>query len=131
MNTSLTSRLARTAVAATVATGIFSAVLAAELQPVAPPGALTKPLTVDWPRYSGDYTGQRFSRLTQLDRNNVKHLSLAWVSRISSETRSALIGGEGKGDFPVGGASVKGHRWPRRPRAVALLLEDQGQHAYR
>ena len=67
------------------------------------------PLAGDWPTYSGDYTGQRHSRLTQLDRSNVKQLTLAWALRMSHELRGNVIsGGEGKGDFPLGNASMKG-----------------------
>ncbi|RXH56120.1 PQQ-binding-like beta-propeller repeat protein [Granulicella sibirica] len=32
-----------------------------------------------WPGYHGDYTGQRHSKLTQIDRDNVGHLGLAWA----------------------------------------------------
>lgn len=102
-------RMVRNTAAALLITGVcYVAAQAAELPPLVPPAVHSKPLALDWARYSGDYTGQRFSRLTQVDRNTVKHLSLAWVSRLSSDTRNAILGGEGKGDFPVAGASVKG-----------------------
>ena len=47
------------------------------------PGVLRKPLAESWPTYSGDYTGRRFSALTQVNRTTVKNLSLAWVSRVA------------------------------------------------
>ena len=31
------------------------------------PALLTKPLANDWPTYNGDYSGQRYSRLTQIN----------------------------------------------------------------
>ena len=32
------------------------------------PASLLKPLAESWPTYSGDYTGRRFSALTQVNR---------------------------------------------------------------
>ena len=40
------------------------------------------PLGNSWPTYSGDYSGRRYSSLTQIDRSNVKHLTLAWAARL-------------------------------------------------
>ena len=31
------------------------------------PAAILKPLAQDWPTYSGDYSGMRYSRLTQVN----------------------------------------------------------------
>ncbi len=42
--------------------------------------------TESWPTYSGDYSGRRFSPLTQINRSNVKALTLAWTSRLSGGT---------------------------------------------
>ena len=33
----------------------------------------------DWPSYNGDYTGRRFSGLTQINPQNVAHLQAQWV----------------------------------------------------
>ena len=38
---------------------------------------LLKPLADSWPTYSGDYSGKRYSALTQLNQSNVKNLTLA------------------------------------------------------
>ena len=46
------------------------------------PVLLTKPATDSWPTYSGDYSGRRFSSLTQINQSNVKNLGLAWVSHL-------------------------------------------------
>jgi alcohol dehydrogenase (cytochrome c) len=48
------------------------------------PALLLKPLgTSDaWPSYSGDYSGKRYSALTQLNQSNVKTLTLAWSTRL-------------------------------------------------
>ena len=45
------------------------------------PATLLKPLGESWPTYSGDYTGRRFSSLTQINQQTVKNLGLAWLSR--------------------------------------------------
>jgi alcohol dehydrogenase (cytochrome c) len=41
------------------------------------PASLLKPLSDEWPTYNGDYSGQRYSRLTQITPANVKNLTLA------------------------------------------------------
>jgi alcohol dehydrogenase (cytochrome c) len=38
-----------------------------------------KTLSIDWPTYNGDYSGRRFSSLTQINASNVKNLVLAWT----------------------------------------------------
>src|SRR5256886_15332982 len=55
------------------------------------PGLLTKPATDSWPTYAGDYSQRRYSTLAQIDTTNVRHLSLAWVSRLTA----GAGGGEG------------------------------------
>src|SRR5947208_3622562 len=60
------------------------------------PALLTKPATEAWPTYNGDYSGRRFSPLTQINKDNIKHLGLAWVYRLrTGATPRAIIGGEG------------------------------------
>ena len=36
------------------------------------PASIIKPLGESWPTYSGDYTGRRYSSLTQINQSNVK-----------------------------------------------------------
>ena len=96
------------------------------------PAAIKKPLGDDWPTYSGDYSGRRFSSLTQINQSNVKSLSLAWVSKLTSGLPATAggrggfpgggggggrgggggapvtVGGEGAEEFAFQGASVKG-----------------------
>jgi alcohol dehydrogenase (cytochrome c) len=86
------------------------------------PDELLKPLKDSWPTYNGDYSGKRYSALTQVDRSNVKHLTLAWMSRVTpgNETPAAdgrgrrgreeakvIVGGEGPGDIAIRGGSIK------------------------
>ncbi|HSU31449.1 MAG TPA: acido-empty-quinoprotein group A [Bryobacteraceae bacterium] len=42
------------------------------------PAALLKPPTGTWPSYNGDYSGRRYSSLTQINDRNVQGLTLAW-----------------------------------------------------
>jgi len=43
------------------------------------PAILLNPPADSWPAYHGDYSGQRHSRLTQIDPQNVAQLGLAWA----------------------------------------------------
>lgn len=43
------------------------------------PAALLRPPIDTWPTYNGDYSGERFSTLDQINAGNVASLSLAWV----------------------------------------------------
>lgn len=43
------------------------------------PGELVKPLAGTWPTFNGDYSGRRYSNLTQIDQSSVRHLTLAWA----------------------------------------------------
>src|SRR5216683_985685 len=48
------------------------------------PSLLTKPATNAWPTYAGDYSQRRFSTLRQIDQTNVRHLTLAWLRRVTA-----------------------------------------------
>ena len=92
------------------------------------PAAMLKPLAEEWTSYSGDYTGRRYSTLTQVNQTNVKNLTLAWVSKLTAGAGNAgggggfgggrggfggaapvIVGGEGSGEFAAGGnANIKG-----------------------
>src|SRR5215475_553586 len=70
-----------------------------------------KPLSDSWLTYSGDYSGKRYSTLTQINQSNVKNLTLAWLSRMTAGpgnigTLQTIIGGEGAGEFA--GVALKG-----------------------
>src|SRR5579875_2610512 len=43
------------------------------------PQELLKPLAGTWPTFNGDYSGKRYSELSQINQDNVRHLTLAWV----------------------------------------------------
>jgi alcohol dehydrogenase (cytochrome c) len=76
------------------------------------PSDLLKPLKDSWPTYSGDYSGKRYSALDQIDRSNVKNLTLAWMVRVTPGAGrfarpNLTVGGEGSGDLTVGGGTIK------------------------
>ena len=103
-------------------------------QPGLDPQTIKNPLSDSWPTYSGDYTGRRFSALTQANQTTVKNLTLAWTARLTGGTATPaagggggrgfggggfgggggaaaplIIGGEGTGEFPIGtNVNVKG-----------------------
>src|SRR4051812_1863069 len=60
------------------------------------PARLLQPLGEQWTSYSGDYTGRRYSALTQVNQSNVKSLTLAWVHKLSGPPSSGG-GGRGRG----------------------------------
>jgi alcohol dehydrogenase (cytochrome c) len=92
------------------------------------PASIKQPLKDDWVTYSGDYTGRRYSALTEINQGTVKNLTLAWVSRLTGGlpgggggggrgggrgggggTSNVIVGGEGDEEFAFGGTpSVKG-----------------------
>lgn len=81
------------------------------------PSLLLKPLGSDWPTYSGDYSGKRYSSLTQINQSNVKNLTLAWVTHVTPGAEGpgggrrgfgppgppTIVGGEGTGEAGGGG----------------------------
>lgn len=46
------------------------------------PTALAAQIGSTWPTYNGDFSGQRFSSLDQVNASNVKQLSTAWMRRL-------------------------------------------------
>jgi alcohol dehydrogenase (cytochrome c) len=81
------------------------------------PADILKPLADSWPTYSGDYSGRRYSKLTQINQSNVAHLTLAWTSRLTGGPGNTggfggrggrggapvIIAGEGTADIGAGG----------------------------
>jgi len=86
------------------------------------PADLLKPLKDSWPTYNGDYSGRRYSALSEINRTNVKNLTLAWMTRVTAGMSNAgggggrgrgggggntIVGGEGAGGFGGGGGTIK------------------------
>jgi alcohol dehydrogenase (cytochrome c) len=79
------------------------------------PRQIYQPLGDSWPTYSGDYSGKRYSSLKQLNRGNVKNLTLAWTARLTGGAGGGrggaptILGGEGDGSVNLGGGvNIKG-----------------------
>src|SRR5437764_1081699 len=47
------------------------------------PDKIGKPPFQDWPTFNGDYSGARFSSLTQIESGNVSRLARQWVFKVS------------------------------------------------
>src|SRR5215831_15019831 len=47
------------------------------------PKALLKPPPDTWPTYNGDYSGRRYSSLSQINSSNIGSLAIAWIFRTS------------------------------------------------
>ena len=54
------------------------------------PAEILKPATNDWPTFNGDYTGRRYSTLTQINRANVGSLTLAWAYQTHSRSLESM-----------------------------------------
>lgn len=67
------------------------------------PASLLKPLGDSWPTYSGDYSGKRYSSLTQINQSNVKNLTLAWTARFTGGPGGGGFGGRGGAPVIIGG----------------------------
>ena len=72
------------------------------LPPGLAPAQILKPSPESWPTFHGDYSGRHYSSLDQINKANVKSLSLAWTSRLNTSLQGAIIGG--KGPEPAPGA---------------------------
>src|ERR1700684_3628162 len=85
------------------------------------PGDLLKPLGENWPSYSGDYSGKRYSSLTQVNQTNVKNLTLAWVGTLTAGPGGGVPagGGGGRGGGGSGPTIVGGEGPDPAPGTVA------------
>jgi alcohol dehydrogenase (cytochrome c) len=71
------------------------------------PKELLKPLGDWWTSYSGDYTGRRYSALSDINRLTVKSLTLAWVASLNPSPPGVGVGG-GRGGGRGGGGGAGG-----------------------
>jgi alcohol dehydrogenase (cytochrome c) len=67
------------------------------------PKDILHPKPDSWPTYSGDYTGRRFSPLTEINTGNVHQLTLAWAQRLTGGTG----GGGAAGGFGPAAAAPR------------------------
>jgi alcohol dehydrogenase (cytochrome c) len=99
------------------------------------PADLKKPLGDDWTSYSGDYTGRRFSSLSEVNQSTVKGLTLAWVTRLTGGLPGGGGGrGGGRGGFggfgggaqsnvTVGGRGAEEFAFAGAPTVKGSILE--------
>ena len=80
----------------------LTATVVARQNPGLLPAQILKPSPESWPTFHGDYSGRHYSTLDQINKANVKSLSLAWTSRLNTSLQGAIIGG--KGPEPAPGA---------------------------
>ena len=102
-------------VALAIAVVVVPAVSLAQERGGLDPASLLEPLEESWPTYSGDYSGRRYSGLTQVTTDNVSRLTLAWTRQLDTGTPAleganapTFIGGEGTGKFAIGSQRIKG-----------------------
>ena len=78
------------------------------------PAKLSQPPTDTWPSFNGDYSGRRFSPLTNINAANVSSLSLAWVHRINVPSGGQFPGSIKSSPVVVDGVmffTVPDHVW--------------------
>lgn len=57
---------------------LAGALLQAQIESI-DPATIGRAPVKDWPTFNGDYSGQRFSTLTQINRANLNRLELQWA----------------------------------------------------
>jgi alcohol dehydrogenase (cytochrome c) len=69
------------------------------------PKLLQTPLADAWPTFNGDYSGRRFSALTEINQTTVKDLKLAWTYQLNTRHSPDTQAG-GEGPAPAEGVPV-------------------------
>jgi alcohol dehydrogenase (cytochrome c) len=54
---------------------------------VSPAELAIKPIASNWTSYNGDYSGRRYSSLSEIDTNNVEKLAANWVFHVQNSNR--------------------------------------------
>ena len=57
------------------------------------PASIVNPKPGTWPTYNGDYSGRRFSSLTQINADNVRDLKSAWTYKTNPGEGTNVFGG--------------------------------------
>src|SRR5687768_12768417 len=83
-------RAVRAGVQATV---MLAAMVVPSAAQEVPADLLLKPPPESWPTYHGDYSGQHYSRLTQITPANVNGMTLAWAfqTNLTQQIKSTPI----------------------------------------
>src|SRR5215471_10388755 len=86
-------------------------------------------LTGDWPMFSHDLSGTRYSALTQINNKNVVKLASAWTYRLRTEAEQRTAGGAG-GYSEVTPIVVNGVMYLSAGRRVIALDPDTGKEIW-
>jgi acido-empty-quinoprotein group A len=97
------------------------------------PSLIGKPPVETWPTFHGDYSGQHYSPLKQINQRNVKNLQQVWSYRLNTATRGAITGGTV--DVPVavqlGAGALNGGQMKATPLYVnGILYFSSPDHAW-
>ncbi len=87
---------------------------------------ITHPKPDSWPTFDGDYSGKRYSPLKQINSDNVKGLTLAWISRVNMQTPPNYSGGDGS--VPQG-ATANNRGTPLLVNGVIYMTEPNAMFA--
>jgi alcohol dehydrogenase (cytochrome c) len=85
---------------ALVVSAVLTVTVAARQSSGPSPAQILKPSPESWPTFHGDYSGRHYSTLDQIDKSNVKSLSLAWTARLNTSLQGAILGGNGPEPAP-------------------------------
>ena len=90
--------------------------------------ALLKPLQDGWLTYNGDYTSKRYSALTEVNRQTVKNLSLAWSTKFEPGQEPTALSGYTsiRGPLIVGGEGEGGSTGRASGSIKGSVLENDG-----
>jgi alcohol dehydrogenase (cytochrome c) len=91
------------------------------------PHKLLEPPTNAWPTYNGDYSGKRYSTLTQINASNIDALAIAWMYRITNVT---TLRGVGAPDIKSTPLMVKGVLYFTIPDHVYAIDAHTGQELW-
>src|SRR3954454_3495831 len=91
------------------------------------PHKLLEPPTNAWPTYNGDYSGKRYSTLTQINASNIDSLALTWMFRIPSV---GTLRGVGAPDIKSTPLMVKGVLYFTIPDHVYAIDAHTGQELW-
>ena len=103
---------------------------------VQPADLLSRPVGANWTSYNGDYTGRRFSSLSQINAANVAQLHAAWVFHSSNSAHLEVTPLVFKGVMYVTSANdafaldarTGRQLWQHERRVTSGLIDDASAH---
>ncbi len=105
-------------------TGCLAGLLAIQAHAQLDTRLIGKPPVDTWPTFHGDYSGQHYSTLQQINQRNVKNLQQVWAYRLNTAPRGAIVGGTV--DTPIavqlGGGAINGGQMKATPLYVNETL---------